>query len=272
MPDLARPSYRYRHVRALARGLTVLMELGRSGRARPGDIATRTGIDRTTTYRLLETLEREGFVARTSDDYYGLTIAVRQLSEGFTDLDQVTRIVSPELGKLLPKVLWPTDFATFEDGAMIIRETTHRFSPYSVHRSMIGKHRPTLRTAMGRAVIAAASEEERDLMLRIIAQSDQPDASEAREKGYVRALVEETQAQGYASAVGLVDSHIGAIGIAIRSPVNVAGALNLVFFRTAMTPADAAERYLPFMRECVASIEAQLALLDLGTGGPPLPE
>src|SRR5258708_13678040 len=111
------------------------MELSRTGLARPGEIAAETGIDRTTTYRLLETLEREGFVVRTSDDYYGLTLAVRQLSEGFTELDHVTRIVSPELAQLFATVLLPTDFATFEQGAMIIRETTHRFSPYSVHRS-----------------------------------------------------------------------------------------------------------------------------------------
>jgi IclR family mhp operon transcriptional activator len=267
--SVAAPAYRYRHVRALARGLKVLMELSRTGRARPGEIAAETGIDRTTAYRLLETLEREGFVVRTSDDHYGLTLAVRQLSEGFTDLDHVTRIVSPELGKLLAKVLWPTDFATFEQGAMIIRETTHRFSPYSVHRSMIGKSRPTLRTAMGRAVLAAASEKERDLMLRMIAQSNQPDAAEARETGYVRAMIQETQTQGYASAVGLVDSHIGAIATAIRSPIGVAGALNLVFFRTAMTPSDAADRYLPAMRESVAAIETQIAALDQYAGTTP---
>ena len=266
---MAAPTYRYRHVRALARGLQVLMELSRMGRARPGEIAAETGIDRTTAYRLLETLEREGFVVRTSDDYYGLTLAVRQLSEGFTELDHVTRIVSPELGKLLAKVLWPTDFATFEQGAMIIRETTHRFSPYSVHRSMIGKSRPTLRTAMGRAVLAAASEKERDLMLRMIAQSNQPDAAEARETGYVRALIQETQTQGYASAVGLVDSHIGAIATAIRSPIGIVGALNLVFFRTAMTPSEAADRYLPAMRECVAAIETQIAALDQYSGATP---
>jgi IclR family mhp operon transcriptional activator len=266
---VAAPTYRYRHVRALARGLKVLMELSRTGRARPGEIAAETGIDRTTAYRLLETLEREGFVVRTSDDYYGLTLAVRQLSEGFTDLDHITRIVAPELGSLLAKVLWPTDFATFEQGAMIIRETTHRFSPYSVHRSMIGKSRPTLRTAMGRAVLAAASEKERDLMLRMIAQSGQPDAAEARETGYVRALIQETQTQGYASAVGLVDAHIGAIATAIRSPIGVVGALNLVFFRTAMTPSDAAQRYLPVMRECVAAIETQVAALDQYAGAGP---
>jgi IclR family mhp operon transcriptional activator len=251
-------SSRYRHVRALARGLKVLVELNRIGRARPGEIAAETGVDRTTVYRLLDTLEHEGFVARDSEDHYTLTLAVRQLSEGFKDLDHITRIVAPELGRLLPKVLWPTDFATFEQGAMIIRETTHRFSHFSIHRAMVGKSRPVLRSAMGRAVLASVSPAERELMLRLIIKSKQPDASEARDASYVRALVQETRTRGYASAVGLIETHIGAIALPVRSPKGVMGALNLVFFRSAIGPAEAAERYLPHMRESVAAIEAAL--------------
>ena len=255
-------SSRYRHVRALARGLKVLAELNRFGRARPGEIAAETGVDRTTVYRLLDTLEQEGFVTRGSDDYYTLTLAVRRLSEGFNDLDHVTRIVAPELGRLLPKVLWPSDFATFEQGAMIIRETTHRFSHFSMHRGMIGKSRPVLRSAMGRAVLASASPAERELMLRMIIKSKQPDASEARDASYVRALLQETRARGYASAVGLIETHISAIALSVRSPTNVVGAVNLVFFRSAMGPSEAAERYLPQIRESVAAIEAALLELD----------
>jgi IclR family mhp operon transcriptional activator len=249
---------RYRHVRALARGLKILAELNRVGRARPGDLSAETGIDRTTVYRLLDTLRNEGFVSRTSNDYYALTLSVRRLSEGFTDLDWITGVVAPELGQLFAKVLWPTDFATFEQGAMIIRESTHRFSPFSVHRAMIGRDRPTLRSAMGRAVLACATDHERDIMLRIIANSEQPDAQEARDSRYVSALMQESRARGYSSAVGLVESHIGAIALGIRTPERIVGAINLVFFRTAMTPGEAAEKYLPAMKQTVRNIEAAL--------------
>ena len=252
---------RYRHVRALARGLNVLAELNRVGRARPGEIAAEIGIDRTTVYRLLDTLEHEGYVTRGSDEYFSLTFGVRRLSEGYTALDQVTRVVAQELGRLLPKVLWPTDFATFEQGTMVIRETTHKFSHFSVHRSMIGQSRPVLRSAMGRAVLAGASEAEREVMLSIIAKSSHPDAAEAQDARYVRSLLKETREVGYASAVGLIEAHIGAIAIPIRSPQGIAGSINLVFFRSAMTPAEAARRYLGHMRESVTAIEAELSKL-----------
>lgn len=250
---------RYRHVRALARGLKVLVEINRIGRARPGEIAAETGVDRTTVYRLLDTLEQEGYITRGSDDYYTLTLDVRRLSDGFSELDHITRVVAPELGRLLPKVLWPTDFATFEQGAMIIRETTHRFSHFSMHRAMIGRSRPVLRSAMGRAVLANVSPAERELMLRMIIKSKQPDAGEARDQTYVRALLRETLARGYAASVGLVETHISAIAVPVRSQSHVVGALNLVFFRSAMNVEEAAERYLPHLRNSAASIKEVLA-------------
>jgi len=95
----------YRHVRSLARGLQILSELTRVGRATPSQLSARTRIDRTTVYRLLDTLEHEGFVTKTSDDRYAATPAVRKLGEDFTDLDLVTRVVLPELRKLVTKVL-----------------------------------------------------------------------------------------------------------------------------------------------------------------------
>ena len=143
-----------------------------------------------------------------SDDRYAATPAVRKLGEDFTDLDLVTRVVMPELRKLVTKVLWPTDFATFEHGAMVIRETTHKLSPFSLHRAMIGTKRPTLRSAMGRAVLTWATDHEREMMLRIIANSDQPDAQQARDKKYIATLIRETRMRGYSSAVGLIEPRI----------------------------------------------------------------
>ena len=120
----------YKPVRALERGLDLLLALNRLGRARPGVLARATGIDRTTTYRMLETLDAKGMVIRSeTDDSYILSSGVKRLSDGFTVNDRLLRVVAPELGKLLAKVQWPSDFATFSQGSMVIEETTHPFSP-----------------------------------------------------------------------------------------------------------------------------------------------
>jgi IclR family mhp operon transcriptional activator len=57
-------------------------------------LAHKTGIDRTTTYRLLATLESLGYVTKSpSDGQYVLTPAVRDLSEGLTETDRAARVV-----------------------------------------------------------------------------------------------------------------------------------------------------------------------------------
>jgi IclR family mhp operon transcriptional activator len=49
----------------------------------------------------------------------------------------------------LREVLWPTDISTLDVDAMVVRETTHRFSRLSFHRAMVGRRLPLLLTASG---------------------------------------------------------------------------------------------------------------------------
>lgn len=249
---------KYRHVQALSRGLQLLAELNRAGPTKPSDIARSTGIDRTTVYRLLNPLEYEGLVVRTSDENYALTLRVRQLSDGFTEADWAAQVAGPELGNLVAKVRWPSDFATFEAGAMIVRESTHRYSPYSIHRSAVGRTWPVLTSAMGRAVIAAVAESERDLMLELIIKTKQPDALEARRTRSVLAMIERTREQGYAASEGELEARISAIALPVRARSEVVGAVSMVFFRSAMTPSEAARRHLGHLQETVDAIAQQL--------------
>ncbi|MGH2340942.1 helix-turn-helix domain-containing protein [Segnochrobactraceae bacterium EtOH-i3] len=250
----------YKTVRALEKGLDLLVELNRRGRAKPAELARETGIDRTTVYRLLETLMARGLVERSpSDDCFTLRAGVRQLSEGFTAADATARLVAPELGRLLPKVLWPSDFAAFERGWMVIRETTHRYSPFSVHRAMVGRLRPFLRSAMGRAVLAGAEPAERSTMVEIALRTHAVAANEATPAA-IEALVSDVQGKGYATSVGGSEDHISAIALPVQGPRGVVGAINIVFFRSALSPEVAAERYLPALRETVRAVEERLAL------------
>jgi IclR family mhp operon transcriptional activator len=255
------PSEKYATVRSLSRGIALLQELNRLGHAKPAVLSSATKIDRTTTYRLLATLQELGLVAQNvSTDEYILTSAVRTLSEGFTSRDRLTRVVAQELGVLFKKVLWPTDFATFERGAMVIRETTHRFSPYSIHRAMVGQPRPLLNSALGRAALAGASKAERTDMLRIAAGSGALQfAPKQTINDLVAKIVEEFKTRGYAYSVGGTEKRMSAIALPVHSGRAVVGAINLVFFRGAMSIETAAEQYLADLRHCIASVEETLS-------------
>jgi IclR family mhp operon transcriptional activator len=260
----------YVEVRALSRGIALLMELNRVGSARASALAKATGIDRTTAYRLLATLEKLDLVTRRSeDDAFVLAPGARNLSNGYNDRDHLTRCAARHLGGLFQQVLWPTDFATFEGTSMVIRETTHRFSPYSVHRGMVGRTRPLFTSALGRAFLAGASETQRAAVIEIARQSD-PESNKVPPPALLEStltrILQEFTANDYASSTGETEPHISAIALPVRGPDGARGAINVVFFRTAMTTAEAASRFLEPLRDCICNIEHEMAQDEQGLG------
>jgi IclR family mhp operon transcriptional activator len=250
----------YVSVRALERGLQLLVEMARLGRCKPVELSEATGFDRTTVYRLLETLRRRGFVSQNlSDGSFGLTENIRRLGEGFTYSDRVCSIVAPVLTHLVSKISWPSDFATFETDAMLIRETTHHFSPFSMHRSMVGTPVSLTRTALGRAVLWAAQPDERLVMLNLVASSNRPEALEATDQRKLSGIIVDTQRRGYAWSINEAETGISGIALPVRAGRHVAGAINVIFFTRALNPQEAAERYLPALKEAVQTIEETLA-------------
>lgn len=249
----------YVSVRALERGLQLLVEMARLGRCKPVDLAEATGFDRTTVYRLLETLRRRGFVSQNlSDGSFGLTESIQRLGEGFTYSDRVCSIVAPALKHLVSKISWPSDFATFETDAMLIRETTHHFSPFSKHRSMVGTPVSLTRTALGRAVLWAAQPDERMVMLNLVSRSNRPEAMEATDEKRLSAIIADAQRRGYAWSINEAETGISGIALPVQAGRHVAGAINVIFFTSALTPQQAAERYLPALKEAIQSVEEAL--------------
>jgi IclR family mhp operon transcriptional activator len=184
--------------------------------------------------------------------------AVRNLSEGLTRSDKASRIVAEELFELLPHVLWPTDFATFERGWMVIRETTHRFSPYSVHRAMVGRRRPLIESALGRAMLVGAESTHRQEMLAIAQSTGATDMPDHRIKEAMRSLIEDYSRRGYTWAVDGAEQGISAIALPVKVSGSALGSVNLLFFTSAMTVETAASRFLPSLRRAVTTISARL--------------
>ena len=73
-----------------------------------------------------------------------------------------------------------------------------------------------------------------------------------------------TRARGYAESDGGSEPNISAIAYPVCWRNRVLGAINIMFFRRAMTPMKAAERYLGYLHECVRDIERELHDLPLG--------
>lgn len=265
----------YRHVQGLSRGLAVLHAISRSanGWASIAELSETTTLHRTTVRRMLETLQAEGYVRRNpSDDNYSLNQKIRQLSDGFTDDEWISEVANPVLGELLQKIVWPSDLCTIDGDSMLVRETTHRFSPLSFHRAMIRQRMPVLFTAAGRAYLAFCSEEERQQILLQIAAGDGENASFARNRILVTQMLEKVRQQGYATNDGEWNQQnkIGAIAMPIRHKNSILACINIVFLKKAMKIPEAAERYLPELKLAVQKIEKLLSERDAHVPDNPL--
>ncbi|MDZ5458706.1 hypothetical protein [Azohydromonas lata] len=85
------------------------------------------------------------------DGQYTLTFEVRRLSEGFEDEGWVGHIALPAMQAAVRELVWPCDLATAQAGFMAVRESTHRWSALSQHRTRIGERMPL---AIGLAYLA----------------------------------------------------------------------------------------------------------------------
>lgn len=253
----------YRNVQGLSRGLSILraISLSPNGWASIADLSAATGLHRTTVRRMLETLQAEGYVRRSaSDDSYRLNLKVRQLSDGFTDDEWISEVANPVLGELLQKVVWPSDLSTLDGDSMLVRETTHRFSPLSFHRAMIRQRMPILFTSAGRAYLAYCSDEERKQILQLLVAGNDEQANFARNRVLVMQMLEKVRRQGYATNEGewSQQTKIAAIALPIRHKEHVLAAINIVFLKKAVGISEAAERLLPHLRAAVEKIETSL--------------
>jgi IclR family mhp operon transcriptional activator len=246
----------HRSVRALSRGLALIRALNVNGPSSAQQLARSTRVNRTTCYRLLQTLEQEGFVAFDRETaLFGLTPTVRMLSEGVSAQDLSSQAALPPMFALLKQVSWPSDFAVFELGSMVIRESTHSFSPLSIYRSMVGRKRSLVRSALGRAILTAASPALRRQMLEVTTALVPEDVELARDRRFIAQIVAQTRKDGYATSVGETEQGITGIALPIAGGGPVLGALNIVFFSSSMTPEVAARRYLRSMKRAVSDIE-----------------
>lgn len=254
----------YKDVRSLMRGLQVIEALSESGWTKVGELSAATGIDRSSTYRIIGTLVQLGYVSRRSEDSaLALTPKFAHLADGLKDDDIVTQLAWPALFELSKDILWPCDFASFERGRVSIRLSTHKISPMSIHRRMIGKERHLVRSALGTAILAAMSNDERESALEIIDRLGGINADDVRDRATVDRVVQTVRERGYASSAGQTESKISAIALPVLAPGNrVVGAVNIVFFRSVMTIEQAAGRYLTKLKACVHDVEQLLHDFD----------
>jgi IclR family mhp operon transcriptional activator len=232
-------------VRSLERGLALLMAMNRRKLASVMELARDTQLPRPTVYRLLETLNRAGFVARAnSTDRYRLARQVRALSDGFADDEWISEIAAPLMAEFTRKLVWPVALMTFDEGKMLVRETTHPASSLSIDYGMVGRRLPMLLTAAGRTYLAFAPDNERVAILDMLARSEAAEDRLAKDAARLSALFAKIRSQGHAIQDREINPRTGGIAVPIRFDDHILGSISVIWISSALTIEEAVQRFV----------------------------
>jgi len=233
-------------VRSLERGLALLVALNRRRLPSVVELARDTRLPRPTVYRLLETLSQAGFVKRSRPlDRYCLSRQVRTLSDGFSEDDWIGDVAAPLMTEFTHRAVWPVALLTFEEGRMLVRETTHEASALSIDHGMVGRRLPMLRTAAGRCYLAFCPANERRAILNMLAHSKAPEDRGAREIQRLTKLFDAIRAKGYAFQDREINPKAAGIAVPIRAGTRVLGCMSSIWISSALTIEQAEGLLLP---------------------------
>jgi len=253
-------------VKSLAKGLSILEEVGRLGKASAGQIAEITSIPRPTAYRLLETLSELGYLQRDGlRDGYRLALRVRALASGCRDDDWITEIAEPYLKQISKEVVWPCDLATYQHGAMIIRTTTHRSSPLSLERISVGRALPMLTTATGRTYLAFCGESELNAICDALDWNEVPERDDMRQPLLLSRELEATRKRGYGIRILGAQPKTSSIAVPVMAGEILVACLNINWIDSAADLTTIVNRHLQFLKATAQRIGNAYVQLSSGT-------
>lgn len=182
-------------------------------------IQRQLGLPRSSTYRLLTSLEEQGFVLRLPDERrYGLGLAAFELSSGFSRQEPLTRVGAPLLARLVDRVGESAHLSVLHGRDIIyLLEERAPAQPHLI--TEVGVRLPSDITASGRAMLSMLP----PAQLRAIFSSDDLFSSFSGEPRLtywrLRSLLADVRTAGFASEHGEVTAGISSIAVGVSDHV-----------------------------------------------------
>lgn len=250
----------YKPVRALERGLRILEVVNERDGVKTQEIADLIGLSRPTVFRLLETLQGMGFVSQsTSGTKWHPTLSCHLLSSGFVDKSWVSQIAMPEMIELGRRILWPIDLVTIDEGAMLIRETTHKVSPFSFDSGMVGKHVPLLHTAGGHAYIANCPDDEREVIFEMLRKSGKAEHALIHDPRMIAQIIERTRTRGFGFRTEGYRNHTHSVAMPVLHEGRVLACLSVICLKSAISFDDMVRKFTPRLQKTCNRISDLIA-------------
>lgn len=183
-------------VRALERGLDVLLEIHRSRASSLRELHRSTGLPKATLLRMLLTLSKHGLVWQRLADGAFLPSRLHTVVDWQADSNAtLAELASPHLAELSRRVAWPSVLAVPRFDHVEIIETNSSMTRIdSAMLGPIGLKLSYIHTATGRAYLAACPPVERAAIVRRI----KPASASAASIAVLDRIVADAQARGWA--------------------------------------------------------------------------
>ncbi|MCC8393711.1 IclR family transcriptional regulator [Paraburkholderia sp. MMS20-SJTR3] len=243
-------------VPGLERGLRILAEFSaREPVLGAPELSKRIGIPRTTTFRLLQTLEALGFLERVNGDrYFRLSVAVLRLGFEYLSSLELTDVGTPILERLRDATGFSTHLLIRDqrDVVFVAKAQTHEpmFSSVKVH---VGTRLPAHATVHGQVLMGDLSFEQ----LRQLYPEPQLERFTDRTPATVEELygrVRESAALGYAVSEASFERGISVVSAPVRDQSGkIAAALTITVPRSDL--GESAARDPLVVSVCQAALE-----------------
>jgi len=253
-------------VRALERGLDVLLEIQARRAVSLHELHQATGLPKATLLRMLVTLSGKGLVwQRLADGAYLPHVEALVRSATATP-EQIAEIASPHMKDLSARVAWPSVLAVPRlDHMEIIETNSPLFRLDSATLGPVGVKLSYIHTATGRAYLSACDAAERDAIIARLRPSDATDASEAE----LRAIIDQAAARGYSvrepvhswpdrSRQLVLRDGRRSMGVPILVRGTPVAAINVTWPGKRTTDEQVVQRHLEVLRESARTIGAAL--------------
>lgn len=243
-------------IRSINRAFSILVAVNQYGPVSVQKLANACDLPYPTTHRIVRSLVAEGLIeTEPVRKLYRVTEKVKSLSSGFRLENEMVLIARPYIEKLCLSLKWPIAITTRVNLLMMVRDSTHNLTTLTFTNYFPGHSLPIEHCASGKAYMAFCSDAERQEIAAAFARSGNgpsgllPDMlmlDQIRREGFAlqqRNLHTADPGKTSSIAVPVLDEN----GCAIS-------ALALIYFASAMKPANAVERYFDTLTEVARAI------------------
>lgn len=245
------------HIRSVARALRLLDAMNERQPCSLAELHHATGLPKPTVFRILATLEAEGYVRSEGGlGQYRLTARTRRLGAAYSEKSMVVDVGAPIVLTVTKAIKWPLAIGVLDGDAIVVRYSTMPYSPLAVQATTLGHRLGLLDTAMGQAYLAFCDVQERAMLVELLRAAADAAGLDVVQEALDR--LPEVRSRGYGLRLPKTAGASATVAVPILRGDHVAGVLSMTTFGRVMND-KMLITHLPVLRQTSTDIALALA-------------